>query len=358
METREKKYNGNGLEERISNNIKLLGFIMTCFMVFYHVGTITEEAGSIGTFDIATNSWINGLFGAMGGLAMSHFFMITGFLLFYNFSMKNYAEKIKRRIYSLFIPYITWQILTWGLFRIQKGTAICGLREFLSSCFLLERWPVNGPMWYVYAVFLLAIISPLYMPLFSKRIIGELTLLFLTVISFTYGHFEEWFGLKSIGILNYGYIPNIMMYLPSYVAGIFCGRFYESKNLRTPMVATLILLGVGFALNGVSQGAAYSSAFQAIPLIGVFSIEIHKAFTGKRVFKLTFLVYALHAIIIAFTREIVSQSFLKLNIPLTVANLCLHCCVLGIDILAACIIYVLVRRLSSKLLFVITGGRA
>ena len=84
---------------RISNNIRNIGFLMTCFMVMYHTKTL--EWHTISAKDAAINQYINNIFESMGTLVMCHFFAVTGFLLFYQMTKRNYPEKLKRRIWSL-----------------------------------------------------------------------------------------------------------------------------------------------------------------------------------------------------------------------------------------------------------------
>lgn len=104
--------NGNekNIMEQVSKKIKVLGFLMTCFMVFYHCGKF-DDSLAINSVDLFFNAILNRLFSGMGTVVMAWFFTISGFLLLKDLSYQNYLYKIKRRVFSLLIPYIVWQII-------------------------------------------------------------------------------------------------------------------------------------------------------------------------------------------------------------------------------------------------------
>lgn len=167
------------MEKRISDNIKIFGFIMTCFMVFYHIGDLEMDKAS-NIVDLTINSELNYIFKAMGGVVMSHFFAVTGFLLFYGLSYVNYKKKIQRRFFSLLIPYVMWQAIIAIKYMIQWHSLIT-LKQFLIKTFGFVAFPIDGAMWYVYAIFVLALFSPIMFFLFHDKKIGWITVIFLMV---------------------------------------------------------------------------------------------------------------------------------------------------------------------------------
>ena len=146
---------GKAVNETISRRITNLGFIMTCLIITYHVGTPSNPLNAL---DDKWNTYIGNIFNSLASLAISYFFTVTAFLLFNNLSMKNFKQKLQKRMYSLLVPYILWQVII-VIKQIFQGK-VWNIKAFIKYTFLFEAWPADGALWYVYAVFLLMLISP------------------------------------------------------------------------------------------------------------------------------------------------------------------------------------------------------
>ena len=141
------------MNHEISRRISFLGFVMTCGIVFYHCGP-SPTIPSTKMDQICFNA-ISNFFTSVAPLAMCYFFTVTGYLLFLNLSLLNWAHKVKRRVFSLLVPYLAWQCLTFAANLLHHEAMT--KREFLKTTFLLGQWPPDGALWYLYAVFLLPI---------------------------------------------------------------------------------------------------------------------------------------------------------------------------------------------------------
>lgn len=94
------------------------------------------EWGAIGLDDYITSS---------GGYSVSFFFTLSAFLLYHNFSKKKCLEKVKRRIYSLAIPVLLWNMMYFLWFdRSDIGTK--GLKMFFLDLFASNYSP---QLWYM-----------------------------------------------------------------------------------------------------------------------------------------------------------------------------------------------------------------
>lgn len=80
------------ITKKMSSTIKSVGFIMTLIIVFYHCNYSGEPFGS---FDGKAIGIVDSSAEALAFVAMCWFFSISGFLLFRNLTLKNYAEKLK-----------------------------------------------------------------------------------------------------------------------------------------------------------------------------------------------------------------------------------------------------------------------
>lgn len=123
---------------------------MTCVMVAYHCGSPDNP---INTFDFKWNNFISSVFNSLATLAMSYFFTVTGFLLFYSLSLKNYVLKIKKRIFSLLTPYLVWQVLI-VIKTIMKGGG-GRLKLLLPMCFCFKC----GHQMQHYGIYMLCLFS-------------------------------------------------------------------------------------------------------------------------------------------------------------------------------------------------------
>ena len=134
------------MNKDISRRIVILGFAMTCLIVMYHEGQI-DSSQAAGSFDGQLNNAIGFVMDKLAVLAMSWFFTVTGFLLFRNLTMKNYARKMKRRISSLLVPYLLWQAITVVKIMLLNGFTTELLSDWVARTFLMCGFPPNGALW-------------------------------------------------------------------------------------------------------------------------------------------------------------------------------------------------------------------
>lgn len=73
------------IDKSTSDNIKMLGVVMTAAIVMYHCGATASLTWG-GMADLWLNDHISIVFNQIGVLAMSYFFTVTGFLFFLGLS--------------------------------------------------------------------------------------------------------------------------------------------------------------------------------------------------------------------------------------------------------------------------------
>jgi hypothetical protein len=105
-------------------------------------------------------------------LAIPCLFMISGFFLFKEYRLSKYPAKIIRRLKRLAVPYLMWNIL-FVVFYLSLAHAVPRLSARVSSFGLdsfsgafekilsLTVAPIDGPLWFLRAIFLLAVFSPI-----------------------------------------------------------------------------------------------------------------------------------------------------------------------------------------------------
>lgn len=144
------------------NNAK---WILTLLMVLYHIQLPSDTVG----IEKDVFMYIKNL----GDCVVPAFALISGFLFFYNIDVINdVMGKMKRRIWTLLIPYLAWNILNsfYLIFRTN------GIRGYLGGLLSFD-WFCNviigkaSPhFWYIFMLMFWTVLSPLvYILIKDKR---------------------------------------------------------------------------------------------------------------------------------------------------------------------------------------------
>lgn len=208
------------MNQSISRRISYFNIFFTICIVCYHCGS-----PAIGPSRL--NLLLNDIFDGFCAVAMSYFFTVTGFLLFNNLSSRTYARKIKSRIRTLLMPYLCWEIL-FTIVLTAAGVASYSPQRWIRTVFLFDMWPPDGALWYVYAVFIMALPSLVLLSFLKKRSVAFKSILILYPVLYLV-HLRYFTG--EAGELAYGYFGNIISYIPSYLTGAF---FWFLKPRRVP----------------------------------------------------------------------------------------------------------------------------
>lgn len=248
------------------------------------------------------------------------------------------------------IPYVLWQAII-TLHNIILFHASYSIMDFFYQNFALVRWPTAGALWYVYIVFLLAIFSPILLIIFKNK--NVVFFILICIISFIQ-YRENIANISFQAIIKYGYIPNVLSYLPAYLIGAFYGKFFDELNNADSLKYALLLLFTSRLLFFSDFG---SVALLILPILGIYLIpDITKA-NDLNIYKLTFLIYALHhTIIVDFRSRILYFGGLIIHSAVCM-NLLSRFSILIINIILSAIIYIVLRKLCPLLLKLLTGGR-
>lgn len=154
---------------------------------------------------------------ALTRLAVPIFFIISGYLFFYkinDFSCDVYVGKLKRRIKSLLLPYIIWNLLAIAIVLLKSN--MLSLFPSLAKenhdwlWFVSAFWnsqygscPILYPLWYVRDLIIVVILSPLIYMLIKTFKKWVLTLFFILwycpIMDFPPGFRMETFLFFSVG---------------------------------------------------------------------------------------------------------------------------------------------------------------
>lgn len=286
----------------LSATITFVKFPLAVLVVILHANILTKPVENIGiTVDLASEypvfaavTWILSRF--LAYLAVPSFFVISGFLLFYNverLDISTYRSKLQRRIHTLIIPYIVWNIIYFVVLWIidPKNLPLFTIydvyHEWNPIRLLYEVFvrPLDGPLWFIRNLFAMVIISPLFY--WAARKVGLLVpLLLLCTTQFAGNSIIEsllWFSMGvSLSVMRIDFLRLCRDLVR------WCG----------------VILAIGcivdiyvFANTGTHSVIGYFTIFKIMLVfaLGYWMIQKHRSWANNRILNnSTFMIYAYH----------------------------------------------------------------
>ncbi len=286
------------MSEENSNKIKIFNFIFTLLIVVYHLrGIYSFNIQYNNAFDEKILKSFLEITDKLGFAAMSFFFMMSGFLFYKNINNEREAtNKIKKRLKTLIIPYFAWNFLTILLeFILFKKKPILSVKYIAKILFFS---PVNGPSWYLIALFIISCFSPLIIKFKKNEFVFILLLLssFMLVNLYGYGIIP-----RIISQDIWWWLSNMIGYIPAYLIGAYLGLFKFKKvcEIDNNVLANIIggiLLAFPFVFENLFKSMVSHSliAYIIIP-IGFWCLCRKSMFKRKaNICNCSFYIYLLH----------------------------------------------------------------
>ena len=338
------------VSKEIREKIPVISFLMMIEVMLYHCES-PDNALAVNAADLWLNNFLTAIVThRLSVLCMSWFFAITGFLLFRNLSFQNLGAKLKTRVQTLLIPYILWQII-YILKSIFQGNHWT-LSEMFAQTFLLRIWPPLGAFWYVYAVFLLALLSPLFLPLFRNERIGWISTIFLIILLYVFWS-HIWIGNGKSH-----YTGNIKAFFPSYLIGAFYGSIYEEAGNRKKLRYLAYFLLIGVLFDGNISDFFVNVTIAVLPMLMLFLLPVPEWAKNRKLYRFSFLIYATHQSLISISIGRI-RSLLYLLVPSAAFSNFFGRLLCILFIIAVNYgIYSVMHRFAPKTLGILTGGRS
>lgn len=117
----------------------------------------------------------------LSGIVMPSYFFISGYGFMAGFSPEKTPEKLKRRFYSMFIPWLLWNSIMWLLGIAMESIPVISshLNSGFGYEFTLSSWlreglllPADGPLWFISNVMVCFVLAPVIYYLVKNRYIG------------------------------------------------------------------------------------------------------------------------------------------------------------------------------------------
>ena len=338
------------VNKELREKIPVISFLMMMEVLLYHCESPSNEL-AVSALDLKLNTAIDNLVtGVPSLLCMSWFFAITGFLLFRNLSFQNLGSKMKARVQTLLVPYLLWQII-YIIKSILQGNEWT-LEDMFGQVFLLRIWPPLGAFWYVYTVFLFAVLfSPLLLLLFKNKKVGWCSVLALILLLYIFWDY------LYVGNGRFHYTGNIKMHFPAYIIGCYCGNLYGTDGQKhvLPCVAGFLLAGA--LLDGLVENLLLNMAIAALPILILFLLPVPERWKNKTFYRCTFLILATHQSLISLFMGPIRQALYSLIPSAAISNLVGRILCILLIVAVNMGIRAVMSRFTPRTLKVLTGGR-
>lgn len=172
------------MNKTISEAITFLRFPLACMIVLKHYYVPDISAEIIGGGSVYSNIG-NFVSQILPAIPVPLFFIISGYLYFCNlpidkgFNKEQYKDKTKKRIKSLLIPYLCWNLLVLVFYAITQqlttGTSVMAkegyilisdykIIDYIKAFTAIDSTglPIDGPLWFIRDLFIMAVLSPLF----------------------------------------------------------------------------------------------------------------------------------------------------------------------------------------------------
>ena len=304
------------------------------------------------------------------GVCVPLFFFFSGYLFFQNleaFSFEIYKSKIKKRINSLLIPFLFWnlfvvviigmgQLLLPSLFTgAFKNVADFDFNDWLSIfyCSLGSNKPIAYQLWFLRDLIMMSVLTPLFYYLCKYlKYWWIIVLMFLCLV-----------GVPSL-------MPGLsFISLFYYCSGCWCGInkkafVFKNHTLRWIMILLYcLLIVIEFSLKQVGYSwlkyiHSLNVMIGCISILQLTSICIERCNASKSIFKkksisnASFFIYCYHGIFATFMGKVAS-GFVNNDLE---AVGCYFAIVVLLVVMGVIIYNVLLKTLP-RITLVITGGR-
>lgn len=322
---------------------------MVCIIVILHAGAGTAKAGAV---DMQYSGYVTSSVGLFAKLAMNYFFAISGFLFFFN--LNNFRRKISKRFMTLVVPYFLWELLTVS-YKYVRGTDWDS--QFLfDKVLLFGKWPPNGPLWYLEAVFLLMLLLTPLLKIVFKRWWGG------AIASIAIMWAVSAIGFSKNGVLlsfrNYGLVGSTLQYLPAYVIGSWCGWQEGESEARSHLdIFAFLIIFAGMIFDAAYKGFLMSTMFWIAPMGIIYFMPAVGFVLNFRLSQISFMVYAMHQPLLG---EVLSgfRKIIQTWYPSAVfSNVVGRVWGLTVSLLAAWSLWYVLKRWAPRTLQALTGGR-
>lgn len=294
------------------------------------------------------------------------FFFISGYLFIAcaGLTRERYKTKVKKRIRSLVIPYVIWNLVmvisitaesVMHQYLHGNGSPIhlpMTVGEFFSG-FIVGTFPHLSTLWFIRELITVIILLPLSYPFIKRAGVGTLSVMAAICIGISFG--------------DYPYLRNLSFSLFFFNAGAYLSlrrcdlvRTFSSHTLLF-FIAYLLLSSAAWAAlefqHNFYNTIKFVSIFPAVAtLLGLSGVLVRKGVTANAFLTAsTFFLFAAHFITLDYMRSLLAKAFsprtdTELTIVFTAGYILLVLLLIGT--------YALIAHFTPKTAAFLTGKRS
>lgn len=304
------------ISKRISKKIKVITFFCAILVVFIHSYNLKVYSINSKSIGFAKFTYIIEAFISQGvaRVAVPLFFVISAFLFFYNIpkdhvSFNWFVKKYRKRFKSLVIPFLIWNTISYFIYLIpyfvvsMKPILIGSIKEitfldFLNGVFLFKY---NMIFWFIFNLIILIALSPIIYLVLKNKIRGRVVTIFILML---------WLFRTKNGnaILDSRFRLDALCFftIGTYIA--LNGERIFKKILDKKYALLLVLFWVSLLTINIISPTKFIYKFGIF--IGVialwygFDLIINNV-PIKKYMNHTFMIYALHTVILKITTNLI-----------------------------------------------------
>lgn len=340
--------------------IPALKYLLCLGVVIIHLFLPVDSGTLAPSARITLKIW-NVLRGSLASPCLWAFFVVSGMLYFRNggsLDLNTYLRKTKSRVRSLLVPYLLWNAAGCVIFLIKvygfgyPGSGIVDDGRIDIPMLLRGFWcvgneyPFDSPLWFIRDLFVISLLSPIIglMARYPALIVAGAVSMsyyypgYYNRYAFIYFAFGAWLALHP---------------------GIFRGR--SANRTLTSALALWVLITMQQTLFPLSdqllfclQEIIYSCAFAVMAINLFLRIPYHMLSRWNPIYPSAFFVFALHCFYTGTVKKIFID-LIGLDSGWSVAAVVVLSFITVMTITTS--IYLLCRKLSPRLTYLLSGGR-
>lgn len=341
------------IDKCVSNKISNLNLFLSVFIVALHSSCRAQliYGGGYGV-----NFALQSLIKIIADSAVPMFFVMSGYLLFYKYDIRRYLDTLNKKVRTLLIPFVLWNLLGFAyhkclsLLSIVTGVAEAN-PELLSARNILygvEKSAYDPPVWFIKTLFELILISPLVWGIANKlkqKTVVLVIFIALSVIGFTPGY------------------TSILFWIPLYLlaATIACCKNDMISHFSMTRSYLCVVLYCSFIayllLNNVDEKASAYTLYRLTSPILIWNIiDLSKSVRNKRIlekYAIPFFLFCSHIFVIPIVKKMFLLILGNSNYGITAAYLCTVVTTIGL----IWILSLVMKKVLPQTYKILAGGR-
>ncbi|MBQ8275050.1 MAG: acyltransferase [Clostridia bacterium] len=170
---------------------EFVSFVLSILVFFIHISSFVPYLGGDDAIAILNQNLSFFFKESITRFAVPMYFILSGIAFFRDYDNGKYISKIKKRFFTLCIPYLIWNTL-WMLFEIicsytAVSTLFVGRKMFSLSIPNVPKgiflFGSNLPFWYIFYLIVFVLLSPVFDLLVRNKKAGIAATVVLSVLS-------------------------------------------------------------------------------------------------------------------------------------------------------------------------------